>query len=264
MHSGNPHGGALLPFEIFALITCPMTFSSAAFLTPSHAITLPFSKHFPQGNTSCSALETVTPPRLPVSADLAWSPASTQPASLTSLRKRWKAAQQKDELHLDQHISCAISPCFQIFSHCEEQRGWSPYTCPLRKLLFAALPQALTKQDCSSWWKEGQGNWNVATLKTATQTLVLLGLRSNPRSDHQDLFSFSLTSALPLPHSLPRGCGRGAAEGISLSQGQSQHASTNLRLEILDRCSVGKVPWFAVLSLFPRGAEGTETLTLQC
>lgn len=52
--SGNLHGGALLPFEIFALTTCPMTFSSSAFLTPSHATTLPFSKHFPQGSTSCS------------------------------------------------------------------------------------------------------------------------------------------------------------------------------------------------------------------
>lgn len=96
MHSGNPHRVALLPFEIFALTTCPKTFSSSAFLTPSHVTTLRFSKHFPQGNTSCSALETVTSPRLPVSADLAWSPTSTQPASLiTSLRKRWKAAQQK-------------------------------------------------------------------------------------------------------------------------------------------------------------------------
>lgn len=61
----------LLPFEIFALTTCPKTFSFSAFLTPSPATTLPFSKHFPQGNTSRSALETVISPRLPVSADLA-------------------------------------------------------------------------------------------------------------------------------------------------------------------------------------------------
>lgn len=56
VHSDNSHGGALLPFEIFPLTTCRMTFSSSAFLTPSHGTTLPFSKHFPQGNTSRSAL----------------------------------------------------------------------------------------------------------------------------------------------------------------------------------------------------------------
>lgn len=110
-HPGNPHGGALLPFEILALTACPMTFSSAAFLIPWHAITLPLSKHFPQGNTSRSGgCDTGATPGF--QPQLTWL--DLQP-HLPSLRKtgRWEAAQQKEELHLGQHVSCAICRTLQ-------------------------------------------------------------------------------------------------------------------------------------------------------